>query len=88
MNVIFISSADKLTFCVHKKMETWDDFKGFVFISDSILKEPEEAQILAIAHEIAHIKLGHKSRFLELKEEEEANAFLKIFKKWIWIMDS
>ncbi|MFH0748731.1 MAG: hypothetical protein V1915_02270 [Candidatus Bathyarchaeota archaeon] len=80
-NVIFISSVKTpLACCVHKNMESWKGYKGFIFISDSVLNEPEETQNLAIAHEIAYIKKEHKSCSNDPDEDNEADALAR---KWL-----
>jgi hypothetical protein len=85
-NVRFISSGeDSLAFSL--RIEDPIKIKGFIFLCESLKYVKEEEQTKSIAHEIAHIKLGHtKPPFRNLsveevkKQEEEAD---KLAEEWL-----
>lgn len=73
--ILFISSTDCPATSISFRMEP---FKGAVFLSESLLKEPEDKQAFIIAHEIAHYRLKHQlfggqTETQSRKEEDEAN---------------
>ena len=85
--LIFITSCEDHYAFALLKATSWGGRKGFVFISDYLLDLTEEEQILAVAHEVAHMKLRHKSPiFNDLtqketeRQEKEAN---ELAQKWL-----
>lgn len=85
--LIFVSSCEDHYAFALLKDTSWGSCKGFVFISDYLLDLAEEEQTLAVAHEIAHMKLRHKSsvfnnltRVETEKQEEKANDLAR---KWL-----
>jgi hypothetical protein len=85
-NVRFISSGeDSLAFSL--RIEDPIKIKGFIFLCESLKYVKKEVQTKSIAHEIAHIKLGHtEPPFRKLsveevkKQEEEAD---KLAEEWL-----
>ena len=85
-NVRFISSReDSGAFSLRIGNPT--DIEGYVFLCESLKYVTEEIQTKSVAHEIAHIKLGHtKPIFRNLsvekvkKHEEEAD---KLTEEWL-----
>ncbi len=67
---------------------TGNDFKNknVIFLSDELLHEDVKQIRWTIAHEIGHVVLGHKNRFLEKfgrektqEQERQADAFAEQF---------
>ena len=85
-NVRFISSReDSLAFNVHYRDPT--SVEGYIFLCENLKYKTKEVQTKSVAHEIAHIKLGHqKPPFRNLsveevkKQEEEAE---KLAEEWL-----
>jgi len=69
--VLFISSYyGVVAFAFSKK--DWRSRLGFVFITERFGKETPRMQTFTIAHEIAHLKLGHWNPILDdLTDEQE-----------------
>jgi predicted Zn-dependent protease len=81
--VVFISAdlpPKNPAFSLTKKSDLWVGKRGFVFITDHLLRETEKEQAFVIAHEIAHLKLNHYLSHYSLEEEKEANALAE---KWL-----
>lgn len=87
-NVNFISSSEEFyALAFPKKQLRSIPFKGFVFLSEDLKKASKEKQITTIAHEIAHMRLNHKS-FLWSNITEEENEKQEIeadeqAKRWL-----
>jgi Zn-dependent peptidase ImmA (M78 family) len=65
----FSSSEEYFAFTLRKI-----DFahkQGFIFLSENLKWESEEKQAFMIAHEIAHLKLNHRSPILDRLSEQE-----------------
>jgi len=68
--------------------EGWGRKRGFIFFSNALMDESEDAQTFMVAHEIAHIKLNHRSLLLNpdmaeedmIRQETEADALAE---KWL-----
>lgn len=87
-NLLFISSSDEY-FAFYLPKHEWKHKKGFIFLSEALKNESEEKQTFQIAHEIAHVKLNHKSPVfsdlteIEMKRQEKeadelANKWLRL----------
>jgi Zn-dependent peptidase ImmA (M78 family) len=69
--VLFVSSDyGAVAFAFNKK--DWRSRLGFIFITEGFGKETQRMQTFIIAHEIAHLKLGHFNPILDdLTDEQE-----------------
>ena len=66
----FISSSDEY-WAFTLFLDEFEHKKGFIFLSESLKGESEEKQAFMIAHEIAHLKLNHRSPILSRLSEKE-----------------
>jgi len=76
-NVLFFSSRDD-RFVFTLNIDEWKHKRGFIFLCENLKEWSEGGQVLAIAHEIAHLKLDHRKR--GSSEEQEAT---KLAKQWL-----
>jgi hypothetical protein len=81
----FISSYEDSWAFVLKSDDIKKD-QSIIFLSDELLKESQEQIIYTIAHEIAHVILGHKNSIGRVqtksevkRQEKEAHEFVKIY---------
>jgi len=82
----FISSSDEY-WAFTLFIDEFEHKKGVIFLSENLKEEIEEKQLFWIAHEIAHLKLNHRSPiFCGLSEKEtkrqEAEAD-NLVKTWL-----
>mgnify|MGYP001084517937 CR=1 FL=1 len=84
-NLNFLSSTPDLAYTT--TIKEWKHKKGFVFLCEPLKNRTEEEQTFYIAHEIAHLKLEHRSPIFSYlteeetqKQEEEAD---ELAKKWL-----
>ena len=72
MNILFLSSNDD-SFAFFMNRKDWKHFKGFVVFCESLKNNSEEEQAFTVAHELAHVKLGHRSPILARLSQEETD---------------
>ena len=85
-NAMFVSSSDQY-WAFTLFVDEFKHKKGFIFLSECLINTTEEKQLFTIAHEIAHLRLNHKSPILSKltvdesrKQEKDANSLAA---KWI-----
>jgi hypothetical protein len=72
-NIFFVSSTKKCwAYTLNPK--DWSHVKGLVFLCETLKSQNSEKQTLHIVHEIAHVKLGHRSPILSNPSREEWTA--------------
>lgn len=87
-NVCFVSSSeDSLAFCLRIGGLGAQLFTEFIFLCENLKYETKEVQIKTIAHEMAHIKLGHtkplfRKQSVEEKKKWEEDAD-KLAEEWL-----
>jgi hypothetical protein len=84
-DILFGSSVENWAYTLNPK--DWAHVKGLVFLCESLKSESLEKQIFHIVHEIAHVKLGHRSAILlNLSQEEwksQEQEADKLARKWL-----
>lgn len=86
-NVLFVSSnEDDYAFFIPR--DEWNQQRSLVFLCESLKSESADIQAFYIAHEIAHVRLGHRSPVYSMLTPEEADRQEKdadrLARKWLY----
>jgi hypothetical protein len=70
-NILFVSSKEE-AWAYTLNPEDWPHVKGLVFLCETLKSQSSEKQTLYILHEIAHVRLRHRSPILSNLSQEES----------------